>query len=86
MTDEVVSPEVREYEQTMTCDSCAAGDVPVRVEGDAYICQRCDDEHDEAVAVAATVGQATEEEARCIVDAYLAHREQQARSEAGVLS
>jgi len=74
------------YPLWVTCDSCANGHVPCRVDGDAYICFACDREHDMAVhATASTLGM-TFADVNEVVDAYLEVRERMAREEAGVES
>lgn len=41
-----------DYEHRGTCDVCAQGGVPVRSDGDAYVCADCDRRHFVAVAAA----------------------------------
>lgn len=66
----------REYDSVMTCDSCATGDVPVRLVGDAYICRKCDDD------IAARHVGVSQDIARQVIDTYMANAEQLAREEA----
>lgn len=68
MAEQGVPPR---YPSTGTCDLCATGETPIRTEHDAYICERCDYDHERAVLAGAQAGGVDFASAEIIVDAYL---------------